>query len=299
MRFITKYIIDSVKIKLKIAGMFGGIIALVLYSCDNSSGSGGIEENGNSLQIESVSVSPGRKSALNSYLTPVTGGGIGIFLFSDSSVAGGKDNVHYIYNNSNWDVSPDESFPVYLNNDSSGLCAYYPYNSDYSDGSTVLTSQLYSEDKDLCRCGDVYAKAGEAVSFVLYHAYAKLALNFIHVKTYSGNCVVSRINIVNDSLRQSCAFSIKTGEYGNGIAGNIDINPQIASIAPGSYESVVLLMVPVAYLRGRIILNFTVDGKNLSTTLDADETGINSLNAGGIRTLNINISDNLTVISGK
>ncbi|MGE4587258.1 MAG: fimbrillin family protein [Mangrovibacterium sp.] len=231
--------------------------------------------------------------------TELSGGDIGVFRLASTGYAGTRSNVQYSNSESGWDVASGVT-PVYLTRSEAELCAYYPYNSDYSDGVMTLTSQLYASDRDLCYQTGVTAVSGTPVSFTLKHAYAKVTLNLIRDAAYSGTCAVSGISIANAGILTSNTMDMTTGTYGSGTAGTVTVDPGISSIASGSSETVTVLMVPaVSTLSGNITFSFTVDGKTMTTTVDASTAGLSSLTAGKNYTLNVTVRSSIPIVTGE
>ncbi len=266
--------------------LLGLVIILAACSRDDMTVEGGTDGY-TPLQIGNITFSG---VSTRSSDTELTAGDIGVFRLESTGYAATRSNVHYTGSAGEWDIA-DGGTPIYLTENEATLCAYYPYSSDYADGTVPLTSQLYTSDQNLCYQTGVTAASGTPVSFTLDHAYAKLTFTLTHNAAYSGTCAVSGISIANDGILTSNTLDMTTGSYGSGTAGTVTVDPEISSISSGSSVTVTVLMVPtVSTLSGDITLTFTVDGKEMTTTVDVDDAGLTSLEAGKNYVINSNVS---------
>ena len=266
------------------------VLMIILVSCSRDSISIVEESNKSSsvpLQIGGISFT----GVSTRSTTPLLVGDIGIFRLTSTGYVGTKSNVQYINNGDGWNVASGIE-PIYVTKSKANLFAYYPYNSDesFTDESLTLTSQLYTDNTDICYQTGVTTDSDSPVSFTMDHAYAKFVFNLTRSDDYSGDCAVSNITIANNGILVSNTLDISTGTYGNGTIGTITINPDINSISSGSTETVNILMVPVATLSGDITLTFTIDGKDKSTTVDVSTYDITSIKAGNDYIINITIN---------
>lgn len=275
-----------------------------LFGCmqeyyDDGKGSG---EESAPLQLGSLLIKEGL-SDLRSGTLPLTSCEIGIFRYTSTGYNGTRNNVHYRCTNGTWSV-PDAGGPIYLTRSPANLCAYYPYSSagDYADGTVTLTSQLYSESADLCyKTGITASSTSGPVSFTMNHAYAKWVFNFTRDASYTGTCAVSKIKIAHADVVSSNTLNMLTGQYGipgTGSKGSVTIdNVGISGIATGGTQTANVLMVPAlsgASLSGDITLTFTVDGKEMTTTVSPSQT---CLAAGSQYTLNVTIKSSAPTVT--
>ena len=274
--------------------LVGLMIILVACSGDDVAEEGGTDSY-TPLQIGDTYLGISTRSSD----TELTNGDIGIFRTESTGYAGTRSNVQYSHSGSGWNVASDTE-AIYLNKNEASLCSYYPYNSDddYTDGTVTLTSQLYAGAADLCyQTGVTASSSSEEVSFTLGHAYAKLTFTLIRDAAYSGPCAVSGISIANDGILTANTLDLTTGRYGSGTAGMVTVDPEVSSISGGSSATATVLMVPtVATLSGDITLTFNVDGVAKTTTVDADDVSLTSLEAGENYNINIELSSRASVV---
>ncbi|MCI1780027.1 MAG: fimbrillin family protein [Bacteroidales bacterium] len=160
-----------------------------------------------------------------------SGKSIGVFRRSSSGYSGTADNIKYSAGNSagsSWEPS-DSRKQIYLMKTPAKLRAYYPYdNSVGSDGIVTLSSQLYSEDKDLCyQKRDISATSGSPASFTLGHVYSRFVFKFTRGTFYDGICAISRIKIENSGIISSNTYNLltdKSGTPSDGNKGTVTIN---------------------------------------------------------------------------
>jgi hypothetical protein len=252
------------------------------------------------LRLGSLFITDGTVSSRSGSQT-LNDGDLGIFLYAGQGYSETRNNVHYRCTGGTWSV-PDAGGPIYLTRSTANLCAYYPYSSadDYADGMVTLTSQRYSGSADLCyKTGITASSASGPVSFTMNHAYAKWVFNFTRDASYTGTCAVSQIKIAHADVISSNTLNMLTGQYGTpdaGSKGSVMITDVgISGIASGETQTVSVLMVPAlsgASLSGDITLTFTVDGKEMTTTVSPSQT---CLAAGNQYVLNVTIANTPTV----
>ncbi len=296
MRFLRRYCV--------IRGMF--LCLLALSGCEQVSEDEGVTGGGEEpvpLQLACLFIKEIGASSRSGGVQPLTAGDIGIFRYAGEGYSEIRSNVHYRYSGGTWSV-PDAGGPIYLTKNPANLCAYYPYSSadDYADGVVTLSSQRYAQNADLCyQTGVTASNTSGPVSFTLNRAYAKWVFNFTRDASYIGTCAVSQIKMVHPDLVSSNTLNLITGEYGtpaSGSKGSVTITDVgISGIASGGTQTVSVLMVPAlpdAPLSGDIILTFTVDGKEMTTTVNVSEA---ALAANNQYVLNVTIKDSTPTVT--
>jgi hypothetical protein len=259
---------------------------LALSGCEQAYKDEGITGGGEEpvpLQLTGLFIKERGVSSRSGGVQPLTTADIGIFRYASEGYSEIRSNVHYRYSGGMWSV-PDAGGPIYLTKNPANLCAYYPYSSadDYADGVVTLTSQRYAQNADLCyQTGVTASSTSGPVSFTLNRAYAKWVFNFTRDASYTGTCAVSQIKMVHPDLVSSNTLNLITGEYGtpaSGSKGSVMITDVgISGIASGETQTVSVLMVPAlpdASLSGVITLTFTVDGKEMTITVNASEEAL-------------------------
>lgn len=260
------------------------IIILTFTSCNQDE----IDDTGIPLKISSVIFT---NVTLRSTLTE---GSLGIFRLAGSGYAGSQSNIKYNYNSgsSSWDAESPAN-QILLTKNNINLRAYYPYNSDteYSNGTVALTSQLNTANKDLCyQKTNVVANRENNVNLSLDHAYSLITLSVTRDASYSETCAISSIAIgsVGNGTIQSSSLNLLTSTYGSGTTGIVTVVPGIAGISSGSQVTKSVLMVPVASITGDLALKLTVDGDDMGTTIT--NSNIPSLVAGTNYTISITLN---------
>ncbi|MCI1778560.1 MAG: fimbrillin family protein [Bacteroidales bacterium] len=263
------------------------VVGILLFSgCKKEDNGNAEEETLVPLQIGGVSLNidegkGGSSSWTKSGDWDWSGKSIGVFRRNSSGYSGTADNIKYSAGNSegsSWDPS-DNKKQIYLTHSQAKLRAYYPYDSSVgSDGNVTLTSQLYSEDKDLCcQKSDISAAGGSPVSFTMGHVYSRFIFNFTRDASYNGTCTISKVTMENPDIISSDTYNLFTGKTGipsGGNKGEVTISDVgINSIASGSTSTVYVLMVPSeTALSGSFKFTFTVDGKDVMGTVEDAST---------------------------
>ncbi len=296
MRFLRRYRVIRVAF----------LCLLALFGCEQAYKDEGVTGGGEEpvpLRLAGLFIKESGVSSRSGGVQPLTAGDIGIFRYASKGYSEIRSNVHYRYSGGKWSV-PDAGGPIYLTKNPANLCAYYPYSSadDYADGVVTLTSRRYAQSADLCyQTGVTASNTSGPVSFTLNRAYAKWVFNFTRDASYTGTCAVSQIKIAHPDLVSSNTLNLITGEYGtpvSGSKGSVTITDVgIIGIASGGTQTVSVLMVPAlpdASLSGDITLTFTVDGEEMTTTVNPSEA---ALAAGNQYVLNVTITPIQTVIN--
>lgn len=273
----------------KCAGILIFVVFAALFSCNQNDYSVKEQDSDDALQIGKVDILREGKALRSSGVM-----NIGVFRLQGKGYLNRRNNVHYSYCDGKWAVSTEEPSPVYLNNNKASLCAYYPYNSSYSNGTASLTSQIFNESADLCYESGVSAVCGDLVSFNLHHAYAKFTFNFIKDESYPGPCAISNIIISNKEILKSNTMDLTTGIYSAGTASDVSVDPAISSISTGTVETKKVLVVPVKSLTGDLKLTFTVDSYDMSANISS----YSSLKASYNYEINVTISGSAVYASG-
>jgi hypothetical protein len=131
-----------------------------------------------------------------------------------------------------------------------------------------------------CQKSDISSAGGLPVSFTLGHVYSRFVFNFTRGTFYDGICAISRIKIENPGIISSDTYNLLTDKSGTPSAGNkgeVTINDVgITGISAGNSSTVYVLMVPSeTALSGSLKFTFTVDGKDITGTVeDASTVGL-------------------------
>lgn len=202
-------------------------------------------------------------------------GSIGVFL-------GAKTNVVEKYSCSNSVWSTNSASAILSSTTPISVCAYYPYSASYNNATAIpLTSQIYSSQNDFCYSfGKSASSLATKVDFAMNHAYAKIAFYITRNANYQSPCKITNISIVHSALIKTATLNITNGNSATVLKDTVKFNPAINTIALGDTAIAQVLMVPVAAISNNVTFVFTVDGVQMSTSLNAATNELSSLVAG-------------------
>lgn len=286
--------------------------ALLLASCsqDELPGTGGI--NGaphgiSALHIASASLQaaeaqPGtRNAATRSAATTratasasLTSGSIGIFRSQGTGYTETQDNKQYTYDAATTKWQPSTiADTVYLMANDADVCAYYPYNSAYTDKTKLpLASAKYAgtvddltkhDPADLCYATNrTMNGANVTTAFEMQHAMAMVQLSFKRLNYDSDACNLTSISIKNKELISTATLDITNGTYTTVKKAAVKWTPGTADAATGNpatgiqvpasgvSEITTALLVPCTLdATGSTTFTFTVDGLPMSVKVPA------------------------------
>lgn len=285
--------------------------ALLLASCsqDELPGTGGTNapHGISALHIASASLQapeaqPGtRNAATRSTATTratasatLTSGSIGIFRSQGIGYTETQDNKQYTYDaaNSIWQPSTIAD-TVYLMANNADVCAYYPYNSAYTDKTKLpLASAKYAgtvddltkhDPADICYATNrTMNGANVTTAFEMQHAMAMVQLSFKRLNYASDACNLTSISIKNKELISTATLNIANGTYTTVKKAAVKWTPGTADPATGSpatgiqvpktgmSEITTALLVPCTLdATGSTTFTFTVDGLPMSVKVPA------------------------------
>lgn len=285
--------------------------ALLLASCsqDELPGTGGTNapHGISALHIASASLQapeaqPGTRSAATRNATTtratasasLTSGSIGIFRSQGTGYTGTQDNKQYTYDaaTTKWQPSTDTD-TVYLMANDADVCAYYPYNSTYTDETKLpLASAKYAgtvddltkhDPADICYATNrTMNGANVTTAFEMQHAMAMVQLSFKRLNYESDACNLTSISIKNKELISTATLDITGGTYTTvkkaavkwtpGITDPTTGNPATGIQVPASgvSEITTALLVPCTLdATGSTTFTFTVDGLPMSVKVPA------------------------------
>lgn len=283
------------------------VACMILASCTKEDLSPNNTNGTTLLGVSTASVSAVATRNSSNLLT--NGSQIGVSLIADAA-NGYSDlkNVEYDYSTTSpagWAPASTNTKNIYLNNLPATVCAYYPLgaagiNSSTDQTSVTLTSQKYDAAQDLCYAVKQKAPTNSApsVSFAMNRAYAEITFSITKDATYTGIGLIDKITISNTTARSTNTLDITTGTYGSSIpaSGSVFYNPGITAITPGTPATSTVLMVPTV-LSGTITFSFVVDGKTMSTTLDASANNLSALVFGNNYKANVTLKGTQLVVS--
>lgn len=272
------------------------VLSVALSGCSNDTESlNGFDGSPAANEEVPLQIAGGSISAdVQTRATTITNGSIGIFRAANNDYSA-LYNVQYSYNDG-WKVSSSEK-TIYLSQKNATLYAYYPYNSfSFTANSTkaTLTAQKFVDAMDMC-----YATSGGSnvcnktpnATFAMNRAYSRIQL-FIkrHAKNYVGTGYVSNINFKNGStFYYGCTLDIATGTYGGDATDGGWSYAFNTTITAGATKSADLLVPPQPVGNG-LTITLTLDGVNRSVTVPAGKFTSNSLAAGKIYKITLEIS---------
>lgn len=288
------------------------VTALLLASCSQDELPGTGDTNGtpqgiSALHIASASLQapeaqPGTRNAANrstattraTASASLTSGSIGIFRSQGTGYTEAQDNKQYTYDAATTKWQPSTiADTVYLMANDVDVCAYYPYNSAYTDKTKLpLASAKYAgtvddltkhDPADLCYATNrTMNGANVTTAFEMQHAMAMVQLSFKRLNYASDACNLTSISIKNKELISTATLNIADGTYttvkkaavkwtpgtADPTTGNTATGIQVP--ASGVSEITTALLVPCTLdAAGSTTFTFTVDGLPMSVKVPA------------------------------
>lgn len=257
-----------------------------------------------SATLQVPQAQPGTRAtsaATRATAAPLTTGSIGVFRSKGTGYAEALANKQYTYTAANgWQPSAAAD-TVYLMANDADVCAYFPYNSAYTDVAAIpLASGKYTGTADdlakhdtLDICYDVNRTLNGALTatdFTMKHAMAMVQLSFERLNYDSDNCNLTSVTIKNKELISTATLDITDGTYGTGTKatnaaltwtpGATDPATGIQVPATGVSAPTSALLVPCTLDAGGTTFGFTVDGQKMSVKVPA--ATLSALTAGKI-----------------
>ena len=254
-----------------------------------------------SATLQVPQTQPGTRAtsaATRAAAAPLTTGSIGVYRSKGTGYAEALANKQYTYTAANgWQPSAAAD-TVYLMANDADVCAYFPYNSAYTDVAAIpLASGKYTGTADdlakhdtLDICYDVNRTLNGALTatdFTMKHAMAMVQLSFERLNYDSDNCNLTSVTIKNKELISTASLNIGTGAYTTvtGAAltwtpGTTDPATGIQVPATGVSAPTSALLVPCTLDAEGTTFGFTVDGQKMSVKVPA--TTLSALTAGKI-----------------
>ena len=260
-----------------------------------------------SATLQVPQTQPGTRAtsaATRAAAAPLTTGSIGVFRSKGTGYAEALANKQYTYTAANgWQPSAAAD-TVYLMANDADVCAYFPYNSAYTDVAAIpLASGKYTGTADdlakhdtLDICYDVNRTLNGALTatdFTMKHAMAMVQLSFERLNYDSDNCNLTSVSIKNKELISTATLNITDGTYGTGTKatnaaltwtpGATDPATGIQVPATGVSAPTSALLVPCTLDAEGTTFGFTVDGQKMSVKVPA--ATLSALTAGKIHRL--------------
>lgn len=254
-----------------------------------------------SATLQVPQTQPGTRAtsaATRAAAAPLTTGSIGVFRSKGTGYAEALANKQYTYTAANgWQPSAAAD-TVYLMANDADVCAYFPYNSAYTDVAAIpLASGKYTGTADdlakhdtLDICYDVNRTLNGALTatdFTMKHAMAMVQLSFERLNYDSDNCNLTSVSIKNKELISTATLNIGTGAYTTvtnaaltWTPGATDPATGIQVPATGVSAPTSALLVPCTLDAAGTTFGFTVDGQKMSVKVPA--ATLSALTAGKI-----------------
>lgn len=232
----------------------------------------------------------------------LTTGSIGLFRSKGTGYAETQDNKKYTYDAMKGWQPAAVADTVYLMANDADVCAYYPYNSAYTDKTAIpLASGKYvgtSDDltkhdsADLCYAANRAMNGATAsTELVMQHAMALVQLTFERYNYASTACNLTSVSIKNKELISTSTINITDGTYGTApVKAALKWTPGEGASATGiqvpqtgSVSTSALLVPCTLDAAGSTTFSFTVDGQTMSAKVSAARLA--ALEAGKIHKL--------------
>lgn len=272
---------------MKTGLLYSLTLAFLLASCTQDEQTGNMPKGGESvLNISSVlTEAGGRVQAKTSTRAAdvLTTGSIGVFRSKGAGYAETQDNKQYTYTAAKgWQPSAAAD-TVYLMANNVDVCAYFPYQSTYTDKTALpLASGKYTgtaddltkhDPADICYATNrTLNGASVSTDFEMRHAMAMVQLSFERLNYEGTACNITSVIIKNTELIGSATLNITDGTYAAPVKAAVKWTPGTATPAAGIQvpatgisETTSALLVPCTLdATGTTTFSFTVDGQTMS-----------------------------------
>lgn len=257
---------------------------LLLSSCTKEDILSGIPP-GNSLYVATAIIAPGNHTETEAATrvlgdevpVAVTAGSLGVFRSKGTGYAEALNNKKYTYTGADNGWQPATTADtLFLNGDDAQVCAYYPYNADasYQDATALpLVSGKYTgtgalhDPNDLCfDINRMVNAVRRATTFEMKHALALLEFRISKEASYSDECRITSISILNPEMLSETTIDITAGTYGTPTKGTVTYNP--GADADG------LLIETTAATTGALLVPFTPTADGLTIAFTANDTPV-------------------------
>lgn len=232
----------------------------------------------------------------------LTTGSIGLFRSKGTGYAETQDNKKYTYDATKGWQPAAAADTVYLMANDADVCAYYPYNTAYTDKTAIpLASGKYvgtaddltkHDPADLCYAANRAMNGATAsTELVMQHAMALVQLTFERDNYASTACNLTSVSIKNKELISTSTVNITDGTYGTTpVKAALKWTPGEGASATGiqvpqtgSVSTSALLVPCTLDAAGSTTFSFTVDGQTMSAKVPAARLA--ALEAGKIHKL--------------
>lgn len=288
-----------------------GAAAFLLACCTQDELPGGGGANGHpdgiaALHIASASLqTPGAQPGTRATsATPLTTGSIGVFRSKGTGYADTQDNKQYTYTAAKGWQPAAAADTVYLMTSDAEVCAYFPYNSAYTDSTAIpLVSGKYTgtaddltkhDPADICYATNrTLNGASVSTDFTMQHAMAMVQLSFERFNYEGTACNLTSVTIKNAELIGSDTLDITDGTYTSPVKAAVTWTPGATDPATGiqvpatGTVSTSALLVPCTLDAAGTTFRFTVDGQKMSVKVPA--ATLPALTAGKIHRLKFKI----------
>ena len=279
------------------------MIAIVMSGCGNDMPG---SQRGDGMVAVGVSdvLSAGTDIAISRASSSIItdGAKMGVFRMAGSGYDA-QDNVEFTYSSSTgkWANTSD---PILVGIQATALCAYYPFNSATFNGTTAsLKAQKYEPGKDLSYAINSETPVNNAnpdATFAMKHAYARIKMSISRHSNYTGNCVVSTVNIKDGTdFFVDRTLDIKTDSYGGSATnGGWTYELNTGNIGAGETNSAYDVLVPPQPVNSGLTITLNIDGADRPVTVPALSFSSN-LNAGSQYSISLVITDTEVNLNGK
>lgn len=255
--------------------------------------------------------SPQEQPATRISADPLKAGSIGIFRSQGEGYAEALSNRQYTYNGTTGWQPHTADQTVYLMANEVDVCAYYPYNSAYTDKTAIpLASGKYNgtaddltrhDPADLCYVAPrTMSGANPAIWFELNHAMAMVQVRFRRSDLGTGPRRLTSVSVSNLKLIKTATVNITAGIYRDdnqspgGTGRSLEWIPGATEPATGidlpanaTSEATSALLVPCTLDAAGTTFSFTVDRKSMTAKVPVSL--LPALRAGKIHSLTFDI----------
>lgn len=290
------------------------ILSAMLACCTQDETADNIHSTEESLHVSSAILEGGSHTEMNEPATRLTNrdvpivitqGSLGIFRSLSPGYTGSQDNKKYIYDAAGWQPGkPGDA--IFLNVSPAYVCAYYPYNSTYSNKEAIpLTSGEYTDSNthdpnDLCYKANLQKSASDRnVTFNMEHAMAMLEFKLSKENGYIGDCRISSVTLQNPNLITSSTINISDGSYTTltkgGVTYSIGKDTEGILIESKTFTTSALL-VPFHPAAPGLSVSFTVNNAPMEIKIPIEK--LTNVVAGRRYTVNVTLQNNQMQVTG-
>lgn len=233
---------------------------------------------------------------------------IGIFRTVGTGYTGVQNNIPYKYSSSAW-APISSTNPVWLLPADVEVCAYYPYNSAYTDKTAIpLATAVYTTAGDICFAGNRTMNGTPSMKstvFAMKRVMAKMRFT-LKKGDYPGTCSVSNIKLENSKLPTKGTVNITDIDNEAIITetgGTFDYAPStsggsVSATAAGVAIREVLLLPFGFDTDGKLTVTLTVDTKAMQLDLPAATFTGSKIEAGKFYQLTVKLNGTKLEVTG-